>query len=77
MSHLSGFDTILDKPWVDFENHIALIEQKEISLLESPLYKYLEPSIQNEIDIHHDVGIKIEIVKNKYFGKKTLSHFGN
>ena len=59
-------DPILDKPWIDFLNHLGQIERGSIQINESPLFTFLASHIQQSIERIEAIGEAIQIIKNAY-----------
>jgi hypothetical protein len=62
----SQLDPILDKPWVNFVNHLDEIERGSIRINESPFVTFLASHIQQSIERVGSVGEAIQIIKNAY-----------
>ena len=70
-------DPLLDKPWLDFLDHLDEIERGLIRFNQSPLFTFLAPHIQQEIIEVETIGEVIQLIKNAYKFEDVLPFWDN
>ena len=72
----SNLDPLLDKPWLDFLDHLDEIKKGNVQLIQSPLFKFLTPHIQEEI-LQARVDDAIELIKKAYNFQDVIPFWKN